>query len=126
MLYLTFTMIFIVDLAHYGEFYAKDLVSVDCGAMLLSFLYKSTGRALWSASPLALKFCVWWAKPFLTYETECVLFFSSAGKFCLAHGLRQLIRDVTSDIRILNFRSDVTYAPPQKRRMMFEEGCYAM
>ena len=38
---------------------------------------------------------------FLTYETEFVLFFSSAGKFCLAHGLRQLTRDTKSDISCL-------------------------
>ena len=35
--------------------------------------------------------------------------FSGAGKFCLAHGLRQLICDVKSDVRTLNFRSDVIY-----------------
>ena len=40
--------------------------------------------------------------------------FSGAGKFCFAHGLRQLTRDVKSDIRTLNFRSDITYAQPRK------------
>ena len=32
----------------------------------------------------------------------------------LPNGLRQLTRDVKSDVRTLNFRSDVTYAPPRK------------
>ena len=55
-----------------------------------------------------------------------MLYFSGAGKFCPAHGLRQLTRDVKSDVGILNFRSDVTYALPRKtpndtciRRMIF-------
>ena len=34
--------------------------------------------------------------------------------YSLAHGLRQLTRDVKNDVRILNFRSDVTYALPRK------------
>ena len=35
--------------------------------------------------------------------------FSGAGKFCLAHGLRQLKHEVKKkDVRILNFISDVT------------------
>ena len=33
MLYLTCTMIFSVDLAHYGVTRAKDWVSVDCGTI---------------------------------------------------------------------------------------------
>ena len=37
---------------------------------------------------------------------QSLFYFCGAGKFCLAHGLRQLIRDV----RTINFRSDVTYA----------------
>ena len=40
--------------------------------------------------------------------------FSSAGKFCLANGLRQLTWDVKSEVSSLNFRSDVTYAPSGK------------
>ena len=40
---------------------------------------------------------------------------SDAGKFYLAHGLRQLTRDVKHEIRTLNFRSDVTFAPPRKK-----------
>ena len=39
-----------------------------------------------------------------------LFYFSGAGKFCLAYGLRQPIRDVKSDVRTLNFRSDVTFA----------------
>ena len=52
--------------------------------------------------------------------------FSGAGKFCLAHGLRQLTRDVKRDVRILNLRSDVTYSLPRKipngvrRRSLFD------
>ena len=43
--------------------------------------------------------------------------FSGAGKFCLAHGLRQLTREVKSDARRKsNFRSGVTYAAPRKTR----------
>ena len=37
-----------------------------------------------------------------------MFYFNSAGKFCLAHVLKQLTRDVKSDIKILNFISDVT------------------
>ena len=46
---------------------------------------------------------------FLTYETEFVM-----EKLCLAHGLRQLTRDVKGDVRIITFESDVTYALPRK------------
>ena len=46
-------------------------------------------------------------------DNVCFIF-SGAGKFCLAYGLRQLTRDVKSDVRTLNFRSDVTNAPPRK------------
>ena len=45
---------------------------------------------------------------------QSLFYFSGAGKFCLAHGLRQLTRDFKSDIRTLNFRSDVSYLPPWK------------
>ena len=48
---------------------------------------------------------------FLPMRQSCSIF-SSAGKFCLANGLRQLTGDVKHDIRVLNFRSDVTFAPP--------------
>ena len=37
---------------------------------------------------------------FLTGETEFVLFFNGAGKFCHAHELRQLTHNVKSDVRI--------------------------
>ena len=40
--------------------------------------------------------------------------FSGTGKFCLAHGLGQLTRDVKRDVRTLNFRSVVIFAPPRK------------
>ena len=40
--------------------------------------------------------------------------FSGAGKFCLAHVLGTLTRDVKSDVRNFNFRSDVTFAPLRK------------
>ena len=46
---------------------------------------------------------------FLTYETEFVLFLA-----VLDHGLGQLIRDVKSDVRTLNFRSDVIFTPSRK------------
>ena len=56
--------------------------------------------------------------------TEFFYIFSGAGKFCLAHGLRQRTHDVKSDVRILDFRSDVTYLLQQKtpkdvRRRLF-------
>ena len=38
MLYLTCTTVTSVDLAHYGVFHAKDLISVDCGTIW--FIYK--------------------------------------------------------------------------------------
>ena len=46
-----------------------------------------------------------------------LFYFSGTGKN--AHGKGQLTRDVKSDVRILNFRSDVIFAPPQKHRMTF-------
>ena len=53
--------------------------------------------------------------------------FSGAGKFCLAHELGQLTRDVKSDVRILNFRRDVTYALPRsndiRRRSLYDVKC---
>ena len=53
-------------------------------------------------------------KLFLTYGTEFVLIFSGADKFCLAHALRQLTRDVKSNIRKLNSSSDVIFSPPRE------------
>ena len=53
------------------------------------------------------------AYTFLLRDRVCSIF-SGAGKCCLAHGLRKLTRDVKSDVRILNFRSDVTYPLPRK------------
>ena len=44
-----------------------------------------------------------------------LFYFSCAGKFCLAHMLRQLTCNVKSDIRTLNSRSDVIFAPPGQR-----------
>ena len=38
--------------------------------------------------------------------------FNRAGKFCLAHGLRQLTGDVKRDVGTLSFRIDVTFAFP--------------
>ena len=40
--------------------------------------------------------------------------FSGAGKFCLAHGLKQLTSNVKTDVITLNFRGDITSAPPRK------------
>ena len=62
-------------------------------------------------------------KAFLTWRTEFC--FSGAGKFCLAHGLRQLTRNVTSDDKILNFRSNSLMRCYEKHRMTFAEGRYA-
>ena len=45
---------------------------------------------------------------FLTSGTEFVLFLAMLEKFCLAHGLRQLTRDVKSGVRTLNFKSGTT------------------
>ena len=44
-------------------------------------------------------------------DRDCSIF-SSAGKYCLAHWLRQLTRDIKSDVRTLNFKSDIIFAPP--------------
>ena len=52
--------------------------------------------------------------------------FSRAGKFFLAHGLRQLTCDIKSDIRILNFGSAVLVCYHEKHRMMLVDGRYAM
>ena len=48
--------------------------------------------------------------------------FSGNENFDLAHGLRQLTRDVKHDVRTLNFRNDITFAPPRKHRMTFGKG----
>ena len=61
----------------------------------------------------------------LTCGIEFVLFFRGAGKFCHAHMLRQLALTLKRTSKILNFRSDVTYALSRKTPMMFKEGCYA-
>ena len=45
---------------------------------------------------------------FLPMRRTCSIF-RGAGKFCLAHRLRQLTRAVKSDVRTINFKSDVTY-----------------
>ena len=64
-------------------------------------------------------------KHFLPMKQSLCYYFSGDGKFCLAHGLRQLTPDVKSDVRTLNFRSDVTYDHHEKHRMTFGEGRYA-
>ena len=43
-----------------------------------------------------------------------LFYFSAAGNFCVAYGLGQLTRDVKSDVRTLNYRSNVIFAPPLK------------
>ena len=50
----------------------------------------------------------------LTCETELDLFLAVLEVSVFAHRLRQLTRDVKSDVRTLNFRSDVTFAAPLK------------
>ena len=60
------------------------------------------------------KICCWQlgnkcGQDILTCETDFVLFLA-----VLENELRQLTRDVKSDVRTLNFKSDVTFAPPQK------------
>ena len=63
------------------------------------------------------------------FDRICSIF-SGAGKFCLALGLGQLTRDVKSDVRTLNFRSDVTYALPRRtpndirRRSLCDVKCH--
>ena len=52
-----------------------------------------------------------WETFFYLRDRICSIF-SGPGKFCLAHGLRQLTRDVKNDVRILNFKSDVTDVVP--------------
>ena len=51
-------------------------------------------------------------KHFSNLRDRVCSIFSGAGKFCLAHGLGQLARSVKSDVRTLNFITDVTFAPP--------------
>ena len=59
------------------------------------------------------------------YQTELVLFLALLENS--AHGLRQLTRDVKQDARTLNFRSDVTFAPAQKKKQLtFGKGRDAM
>ena len=45
---------------------------------------------------------------------QSLFYFSGAEKLCLAHWLKQLTRDVKSDVRTLNFISDVNFKPQQK------------
>ena len=45
--------------------------------------------------------------------------------YSLAHGLRQFTRDVKNDVRTLDLRSDVIFAPLRKHRMTFGKGRYA-
>ena len=59
--------------------------------------------------PFCLSFYFTMQTQFFLPIKQSLLFFSGAGKFYLAHGLRQLTRDDKSDVRILNFRNDVTY-----------------
>ena len=61
---------------------------------------------------------------FLPMRQEFALF-SEMLENCLTHGLRQLTRDVKSNIRTLNFRSEVTFCHHAKHRMTFGEGHYA-
>ena len=42
------------------------------------------------------------------------LFLVVLKKICLAHELRQITRDIKSDVRTLNFISDVTFVVPRK------------
>ena len=49
---------------------------------------------------------------------------SCVGNFCLAHGLGQLTRDVKSDVRTLNFASDIIFAPPRKTSNDIRDGHY--
>ena len=51
---------------------------------------------------------------FSNLMTQSLFYFSGARKFFLTHGLRQLTRDVKSEVRTLNFRSDITFAPTRK------------
>ena len=51
---------------------------------------------------------------FLPMRQSLFIFFGGAGKFCLAHGLGQLTRDIKSDDRTLNFRNDGIFAPSGK------------
>ena len=52
--------------------------------------------------------------------------FSGAGKLCLALGLRQLTRDVTHDVRTLNFRmsllNDAAHYCFNFNRQIFQDG----
>ena len=54
-----------------------------------------------------------------------LFYFSGAGKV-YAHGLGQFTCNVKCDVRTLNLRSDVTFAPPPKYRMTFGKGCIVM
>ena len=51
-----------------------------------------------------------------------LFYFSGAGIFCFTHRLRQLTHDVKSDVRSLNFISDVTHISSRKHRMTFGKG----
>ena len=61
-----------------------------------------------STTPVLCRHCY----TFLAYETEFVLFLVVLKKFCLAHDheLGQLTRHMNSDVRTLNFRSDIIFA----------------
>ena len=61
---------------------------------------------------------------FRTYGIEFV-FFSGAGKFCLAHGLRQLTRDFKMSSKCSISEVTLRMRYHEKHRMTFEEGRYA-
>ena len=69
---------------------------------------------------ISLSYCIL-IKTSLTYGRICSIL-SSAAKFCLAHGLGQLTRDIKCDVRTLNVRNGVIFVPPGKYRMTFGKG----
>ena len=66
---------------------------------------------------------------FLSYETEFVLFLAVLKNFVVPMGWDSSRAKLKIDVRTLNFRSDVIFAPPRKtqnevrKRLLFDVKC---
>ena len=89
---------FIILIRHYTVHSRGLRVEVHLKLRLLVSLSEFSG-------PSKFKIAVFWnakrKREFLFCEIGFVLFYTGAGKFCLAHGLRQLTRDTKIDVSCL-------------------------
>ena len=62
---------------------------------------------------------------FITYETEFDLFLVVVRKILSCPGAGTATQPVKSDVKTLNFRSDIILHHHEKHQMIFGKGCYA-